>query len=376
MKKFMENQTGHSAMVIIIAIVVVAALAVFYVLRVQKEEPIKIGSILTLSGSGEYYGKEARDGMIMAVDEINSWGGINGRKIELIIEDSKTSPEEGKRAFNRIEADHHPLLYISTTSFVSVPLTSLSEASKVLLVGLTVAAPEFTEEKEWVFRYYQTAENEAAHMLLILEELRVKDLGIMYSNEAFGTSVCESLKERFEKTGGTVKKVALGMNEVDFRKQIAKLKDVEAICIIGYKHHLENAFKQLKRAKFEGDIIAGPAASAPSIKGIPQANGVYIAAPIVYNPNFLFAKKLKDKYEVIYNKPFNHFAAHAYDFIKLMAGLLEDKEVTRESVKSVLEEGFIYPGVFGDLNVKRGQHDVTFPFHAARIVDGEVKYLR
>ena len=56
--------------------------------------------------------------------------------------------------------------------------------------------------------------------------------------------------------------------------------------------------------------------------------------------------------------------------------LLEDKEVSRESMRSLLEEGFIYPGVFGDLDVKPGQHDIDFPLHPAQIVEGEVKYLQ
>jgi hypothetical protein len=55
---------------------------------------------------------------------------------------------------------------------------------------------------------------------------------------------------------------------------------------------------------------------------------------------------------------------------------LEDEEVSRERMKSLLEQGFIYPGVFGDLDVKPGEHDIVFPLHPAQIVDGEVKYLR
>jgi len=59
-----------------------------------------------------------------------------------------------------------------------------------------------------------------------------------------------------------------------------------------------------------------------------------------------------------------------------LSGLLKDKEVSRESVKSLLESGFIYSGVFGSIDVKPGEHDITFPLHPAQIVDGEVKYLQ
>ena len=102
MEKLFKNQKGFGTVGVIIAvIVVVAVLAAIFIFKFRKEESIKIGAILSLSGPAGFYGKEVRDGMLLAAQEINSRGGINGREIELIIEDSKTNPEEGKKAFNK-----------------------------------------------------------------------------------------------------------------------------------------------------------------------------------------------------------------------------------------------------------------------------------
>jgi branched-chain amino acid transport system substrate-binding protein len=206
--------------------------------------------------------------------------------------------------------------------------------------------------------------------------LKVKKLGILYQNDEYGRSVFELLKEDFEKTGRTVKSEAFEPKEVDYKKQIANLKDMEAIYTVGFESRLKNVFRQLREENFRGFIIGASGASGPNITSMPEANGAYVAAPIVYNPNFLFAKELKEKYEAKYNKPFTQFAANGYDFVKLLAGLLGGKEISRENIKSLLEEGFIYSGVFGSLNVKPGEHDIVYPLHPAQIVDGEVKYLR
>ena len=376
MNKILKSQAGFStARIIIAAVVVVAVLTVFFMLKSKKQEPIKIGTILSITGPGAYNGEEVKDGMILAVDEINTWGGINGKKIELVIKDSKSNLQESMKAFNKIEADHRPLLYVAMLSSVSMALAPLAKEKKVVLVGLVAATPKLTQQNEWVFRFWHLAELEVPPILSILQKLKVKKLGVLYLNDEYGTSVSKIIKKNFEATGGTVKSESFERKEVDCKKQITRLKDMDAIYSIGYASHLKNAFKKLREENFQGFILGAHGASGPIVTSMPEANGAYIAAPIIYNPGYLFAKELKEKYKTRYNRPLTQYAANGYDFMKLMAGLLEDKKVSRESVKSVLEEGFIYSGVFGSIDVKPGEHDIIFPLHPARIVDGEVKYI-
>ena len=267
-------------------------------------------------------------------------------------------------------------MYVSTLSSVSMALCPLAEQNRVVLVGLVVATLKLTKQNEWVFKYYTTPEGEVRPILSILEELKVKELCIFYQDDAFGASYFGLLKEEFQKTGGVVRSEAFEVKNPDFKGKIVKLKGMEAIYYIGYGSHLKKVFKQLKEENIKGFILSTNTPTQPLLRSMPESSGVYVAAPMVYNPDYLFAKELKEKYEARYDKPLNHYAANGYDFVKILAGLLEDREVSRESVKSVLEQGFIYPGVFGSINVKPGEHDITFPLHPARIVDGEVKYLR
>jgi len=375
MNKMFKDRAGFSTLAIIIAAVVVAAiLATVFILRSTKKEPIKIGAILSLSGPASHL-VCIRDSMLLAVDEINAWGGVNGRKIELIIEDSKTSPEEGKKAFSRIEAAHHPLLYVSTNSSVSMALAPLAEENRVVLVGLVVTTPKLAKQNEWVFRYYSSAEGEVPPILSILQKLRLKNLGILYLNDAYGTSVYKLLKKEFERNGGTARSEAFEPKESDLKEQIANLKDMRAIYTVGFPSNLKTVYKQLKEENFS-EIMLGCSSTIILDITAPEVNGMYVAAPIIYNPNLVFAKEAKEKYEARYNNRFNHQAANGYDFVKFLASLLEDKDISRKSVKSLLEEGFIYSGVFGSIDVKVGEHDILFPLHPARIVDGKVKYLR
>ena len=352
---------------------VAAAVAVFLILGTQREKPIKIGAIISLSGPAGHL-VAVRDGMQLAVDEVNVWGGVNGRKIELIVEDSKSSKEEGKKAFERIEARDHPLLYVSVTSSGSMAVAPLAEKNKAVLVGLTALTHHLTKQKAWVFRYYTSRETEVKPILDILRHLKVKKLGVLYQDDEFGVSVYELLKESFVKSGGSVVAVPFAVRNPDFKSRISKLKDTEAIYVAGFVKNEGKAIRQLKKERYPGFIL-GHSGVTNLVGKIPETEGVYVASPLMYNPDFVFAREVKDKYETRYGRPFTHQAANGYDFIKLVAALMEDGEVSRESIRRHLEGGFIHPGIFGELDIKPGNHDISIPLHPARIEKGKIKFL-
>lgn len=375
MKKCIGNQAGFGKVGVIIAvIIVVAVLAAIFIFNFRKEETIKIGAVLSLSGPGGFYGKEVKDGMLLAAQNINSWGGINGREIELIIEDSKTNPEEGKKAFKKIESMYHPLLYVSILSSISMALAPLVEEKEVILVGLVATAPKLTQNSRWVFRYWPRAEADVKTMLPILKELAVKKLGVLYLNDEYGSSVFKLLKKEFEKTGAEIISEGYNVKATDFKVQIANLKDSDAIYTVGFGPHLKNVYKQLKEGNFRGFRLGPLTTTDASVRTLPEVNGAYVSTSIIYNENYSFAKEASEKYEAKYSKPFNAYAANGYDFLKLFSSLMEDKQISRKSVKQLLDRGFIYPGVFGEIKVKPGEHDIHIPLHPARIENGKIKY--
>ncbi len=89
---------NNRILVVICAIILMAVvtLFVFSTLSARAADSIKLGAILSITGPGSFIGIQVRNGLVLAVDEINSYGGINGRKIELVIVDSKSCPNEGR----------------------------------------------------------------------------------------------------------------------------------------------------------------------------------------------------------------------------------------------------------------------------------------
>jgi ABC-type branched-subunit amino acid transport system substrate-binding protein len=133
---------------------------------------------------------------------------------------------------------------------------------------------------------------EAKAILDILRELNIKNLGVLYQNDAFGTSVFEVLKEKFEKTGGIVRSEAFQTDAPDFAPKIAKLWDTEAIYTVGFVENDEQAIRQLRDSHYKGVILAHSGATSLP-RTTPELNSVYVTAPIIYNPNYLFAQEVK-----------------------------------------------------------------------------------
>ena len=73
----------------------------------------------------------------------------------------------------------------------------------MVLVGVVVSDPALSRQNDWVFRYYTSSDDEVKIALYLLDELKVKKLGILYQDDEYGRSVYDPLKARFEKMAGS-----------------------------------------------------------------------------------------------------------------------------------------------------------------------------
>ena len=370
------EQRKKSTLGIVGIIVIVIGLGTFFFFEeIVGREPIKIGVILAETGPGSGFGIENRDGMLMAADEINSRGGIDGRPIELIILDNETNPEKAKKDFLEIEETHAPLMYVSSTSSISTAVSPLAEEHEVVLM-ISATAKEITVDKQWTYRYFAMADVEAVPILQILDDLDIKNLGILYLNDEFGRDLSNEIATRFENSEGIVTQESFEPNVTDFKVNIEKLQNVDAIYVVAFPGYVEIILKQLRESNYSGEILTPLDASVFKIINMPEANGVYLTAPIIYDSNFIFARTVSENFESRYNKQFDFNAANGYDLIRILGGLLKNEELTRDNVKRILDEGFIYSGVFGSIDVLPGEHDIAFGLYPSKVVDGKLEFRR
>jgi len=357
-------------------IIAVALIGAYFFFFEVGGESIQIGVILSITGPGSDIGEQVRDGMQMAANEINSRGGIDGKHIELIFEDNQSSPDEAKRAFNKIEETYAPLFYITSLSSISTAVAPLAEENQVVLIALSATAPDVTKQKEWTYRYFPTADEEVIPIMRILKDLNVNNLGFLYQDDEFGRSILVAVEREFENVERTISKEPFAPDAIDYKEQIVKLQNEDAIVLVAWPEHVELILRQIRDTGYQGHVIGSSDAAIPLIFNMPEADGMYLATPAIYDSNFIFVRKVSDNFESQYNKQFDHNAGNGYDFIRILDGLLENEELSRDRVKNILDQGFSYSGVFGSVDILSTEHDMAFPLFPSQLVNGEPEFRR
>jgi branched-chain amino acid transport system substrate-binding protein len=148
----LEKRNGMKRLLLAVFIIYCAGSMVFAA-GGKDANTIVIGGIFPLSGPEAVYGVEARNGIELAIEEINAAGGINGKQLALVSEDDTGNPEISVNAYRKLTAqDKVNVIIGSLTSGCTIAITSLAQAQKVVLVAPAATAEEVTDAGDFIFR--------------------------------------------------------------------------------------------------------------------------------------------------------------------------------------------------------------------------------
>ena len=354
------------------ALLLGALLTLWILAGCSREEPVSFAAVLSLSGTSGV--PAVGHGMDLAVDEVNDTGGINGREIRLHVADSEGNAELGAQQTAALIEEHDPLLVFSTLSSVTKAVSEEAERREIPLIGLVATDPSIPRGKEWTYVFYPSAEHETEPIFSLLRRRDARTVGIIHNDDAYGRSVVTDLERRAQGSPLTIDSVPYSRNADELAAAVRTLAGHDALYLVGFSSQLLAMHAELSAQAYEGMVLGTSTITLPSLRQENDLSGVFAAAPLLYNDAFVFAQKVSDRYEERYEQPLNHYAATGYDIIKIVAGILNGEDLTRDGVIRVLERGFIYPGVFGEIRLAQGENNIFFPLHAARIKDGDLDY--
>ena len=194
----------------------------------QEGDTIKVGIIASLSGSERPWGEESRRGAQLAIDQINEEGGINGKKIELIAEDTGGDPAQGKTATERLVTGSKVVAVLGeVASGVTMPAAEVCQAAGVPIISIGSTRTDLSEVGNMFFRVCYTDAFQGAMLAkFAYEDLGLRNVAIFTDRQLpYSVGLSNDFRRNFEKMGGKIADEAFyEKRSTDFKAQLTNLK--------------------------------------------------------------------------------------------------------------------------------------------------------
>ena len=190
-----------------------------------SDEPYRIGVMESVTGPGETYGNVAVQAKQMAVDEINAAGGVNGRMIELIVEDEKCNAQDAITAYRKLtDVDGVKIILGTSCSGAMLGAAPLAEEEGVVMFSGLATNPDIANAGDYIFRTSMSDAQVGIDTGNVLWADGVRTLATITEATDYAEGVRRTSVEQFEKRGGQVVGEERYASDVtDFRSQLTKL---------------------------------------------------------------------------------------------------------------------------------------------------------
>ena len=323
----------------------------------DSDEPFRIGAMDALTGVAESYGNPLLQAKLMAVEEINEAGGINGRMLELIVEDSKCAAQDAITAYNKLtDVDGVKVILGATCSGAMLGAAPRAEADGVILFSASATSPDIATAGDYIFR---TAINDLQLGIDIGNTLwadGVRSIATITETTDYAEGARRTAVAQFERLGGAVVAAEGFSSEVlDFRSQLTKLfdEDPDALLLASQGEASGGTIvKQARELGYDGPIYSEIVPTAPEALSIAGEAATGLKA-IVPNPDLTsaagveFLEKFRERYGVPASLPW--FQGSAYDDVYIAAECLEqtDDDQDADGFRDCLY-GLTWSGAIGD----------------------------
>ena len=360
-----------------VLILIIAALAVSLIVTQTKKEPeeIKIGAIFALTGDAAMYGESAKNGLELAIEELNKK--LLDKKITVVYEDNQGDPSKAVSSFQKL-ADVDKVKYIigplGTPEVLAV--APIAEKKKIIILTPTSSGPQLTQAGDYIFRNCMSDLIEGSALAeFVFKELKARTAGILYINNDYGIGLRDAFKKRFDVLGGEIlAEESFRRGDTDFRTQLLKIKfkNPHVLLLIGYAE-MGQILKQARELGIKIQVVSTSNFEMPEIleiAGNAAENIYYTYQGFDIESEEEVVKKFANSYRAKYNKEPDIFAALTYDAMKILAKAIERGGTDVENVKKELYGIKNFIGVTGKTSFDKNG-DVIKPIGIKKVENGK-----
>jgi len=255
----------------------------------KAADPIKVGTLLDLTGALEAYGKPIQNGAILATEQINAAGGPLGRKIELVHRDSQTDPTAGIDAAKKlVELDKVVAIVGALSSGVTIPVaTSVTIPSGIVQISPASTSPQITalQDNDFLFRTCPSDALQGKVSGRLAKALGLQTVATIYVNNPYGSGLSKTFSQALSERGGkVVATVAYEEGRPSYRGELEQaLKDrPQALALFSYPENGVTLIRQALELGFSGKFLLADGMKAPEVVqnvGAQYLKGTYGTTP-------------------------------------------------------------------------------------------------
>jgi branched-chain amino acid transport system substrate-binding protein len=324
------------------------------------EGEILVGEYGSLTGSEATFGQSTHNAIMLAVDEINAGGGVNGRKIRVLTEDDQSKAEEAATAVSKLISQNNVVAVLGeVASSNSLAAAPICQSNKVPMITPSSTNPSVTEKGDYIFRMCFLDSYQGASMANYLRnDLKLSRAAVLIDNKSdYSTGLAKFFSDAFVAAGGRIVATqSYAKGDSDFRSQLTAVKaaNPEVIFVPGYYNDIGQIAIQARDLGITVPLAGGDGWESPklieiggkALEGCFYSNHYFAGdpAPAVRD----FVQKYKDRYSATPDA----LAALAYDAARVLADAMKRAgKLDGPSIRDAIAQTKGFSGVTGSITL-------------------------
>jgi len=343
---------------------------------------IVVGYYGDLSGRTSNFGQSTKEGVLMAADEINKAGGLNGRQVQILSEDDEGRPEKAATVVTKlIDQDKVVALLGEVASGNTLAAAPKAQGAKVPMISPSSTNPAVTQVGDYIFRvcFIDPFQGEVMAKFAA-NTLKAKKAAIMLDfNSPYSRGLTEFFEAAFTKLGGQiVNKQSYTQGDRDYKGQLTAIRSAspDVIYVPGYYGEVGVIAKQAQQLGIKAPLLGGDGWDATQLweLGGDALNGDFISNHYsVDDPSPAIQKFVAD-YQGRYSKRPDALAALGYDAMKVLAeGIKKAGSTDGQKLRDAIAQTKDFSGVTGTISLD-AQRNAVKPAVVLKLQDKKYIY--
>lgn len=325
-----------------------------------KEDTIRIGVFNSLTGGTATFGISSTQGMQMAADEWNARGGLLGKRIELIVEDDQSKPDEAALAVTKLINQNRVVAILgevaSSRTLAGAPI---AQKAGIPLITPASTNPKVTQIGDYIFRVcYVDSFQGVVCARFVTQNLGLKRLAILKDiKNDYSVGLADYFKQNIPGLGAEiVSEQSYSEGDTDFRAQITAMKSTnpEGIFIPGYYTEVGLIAKQVREQNINAVLIGGDGWDSPRTPEIggDAVEGAFFCNHYSADDTSQAVQGFVNRYKERHGYVPDAMAPLSYDAANLMfASIQKAGSVEGAAIRDAIAATRDFPGICGDVTI-------------------------